>query len=42
MCGTVCGGFGVVSLCFVWDCLGRFWWSEIVMCVGENGVCLGE
>jgi len=36
------GGFGGVSLCCVWDRLVRCWGSEFVLCVGENGVGLGE
>jgi len=42
VCGTVWGGFGGVSLCCLWESLGRFWVSEFVLRVGEIGVCLGE
>ena len=42
MYGTVWSGFGVVSVCCVWDSLERVWGSECVLCVGEFGVGLGE
>ena len=42
MCGTVWCGFGGVSVCCVWDSLGRVFGSEIVLRVGEFGVGLGE
>jgi len=29
-------------MCCVWDSLGRVWWSEIVLRVGELGMRLGE
>jgi len=29
-------------MCCVWDSLGRVWWSEIVLRVGELGVRLGS
>ena len=42
MCGTVCCGFGEVSLCCVWDSLVWIWGSECVFFVGQIGVGLGE
>jgi len=42
VCGRDWGGFGGVSLCCVWDSLGRVWGSEVVLCVGAFGVGLGE
>jgi len=35
VCGTVWCGFGGVSVCFVWEGLGRVWVSEFVLCVGQ-------
>jgi len=34
--------FGGVSLCCVWDSLGRVLGSEFLQCVGEFGERLGE
>jgi len=42
VCGRDWGGIGGVSLCCVWDSLGRVWGSDFVLCVGAFGVGLGE
>ena len=33
MCGTVWCVFGGLSVCYVWDSLGRVLWSDFVLCV---------
>ena len=40
VCGTVCCGFGGVSVCYVWGSLVWVWGSESVLCVGQIGVGL--
>ena len=40
MCGTVLCGFGVVSLCRVWESLMWVCGSECVLCGGEFGAGL--
>ena len=42
MCGTVWCGIGGDSLCCVWERLLWICEIEIVLCVGEFGVGLGE
>ena len=42
VCGTVCCGFGGVSLCCVWDIFVWVWESECLLCVGQFCVGLVE
>jgi len=42
VCGTVWGGFVGVSLCCVWENLGRVWGSEFVLCVVQFFVGLWD
>jgi len=42
VCGTFLCVIGVVSVCCVWDSLGRVWLSEFVLSVGEFGAFLGK
>jgi len=42
VCGRVSCGFGGVILCCVWDSLVWVWGREVVVCVGEFGVGMGE
>ena len=42
VCGRVWNGFGGVILCCVLDGLVWVWGSEVVLCMGQFGVGLGE